>query len=147
MARYATTVRTDLAPSEAFTFVAELSNLPDWDPGVKTASQVRGDGPGPDAAYEVTLSNPQAMTLTYETTSFDGDALTTTLVAKYSWFTSVDTVTATPNGDGADVTYDAELKLRGPLALGDLFLRPVFQKIGDKAAAGLVKALDGEKVA
>ena len=147
MARYATTVRTALSPSEAFAFVAELTNLPQWDPGVKKASQVRGDGPGPDAAYQVTLSNPQAMALTYETTSFDGDALTTTLVAKSSWFTSVDTVTASPSGDGADVTYDAELRLRGPLALGDLFLRPIFQKIGDKAAAGLTAALEGEKVA
>ncbi|MEM9202306.1 MAG: SRPBCC family protein [Actinomycetota bacterium] len=147
MARYATTVRTSLPPSEAFVFVAELTNLPQWDPGVETSRQVRGDGPGPDAAYEVKLANPQSMTLTYETTSYDGEALSTTLVAKYSWFTSVDTVTATPSGDGADVTYDAELRLRGPLALGDLFLRPVFNKIGDKAARGLVKALDGEKVA
>ncbi|MEM9464156.1 MAG: SRPBCC family protein [Actinomycetota bacterium] len=147
MARYATTIRTDLSPSEAFVYVAKLTNLPKWDPGVKAATQVRGDGPGPDAAYEVTLSNPQAMTLTYETTGFDGDALTTTLVAKHSWFTSVDTVTAVPHGDGADVTYDAELRLRGPLALGDVFMRATFNKIGNKAAKGLTKALDGQKVA
>ncbi len=147
MARYATTVRTDLTPSEAFVYVAELTNLPEWDPGVKQATQVRGDGPGPDAAYEVTLSNGGSMTLTYETTSYDGDALTTTLVAKHAWFTSVDTVTASPSGDGADVTYDAELSLRGPLALGDLFFRPIFQRIGDKAARGLTKALAGEKIA
>ena len=146
MAKYATTVRTDLSPAEAFVYVAKLSNLPKWDPGVKTASQVRGDGPGADAAYDVTLSNG-AITLTYETTEFDGDALTTTLVAKYSWFTSIDTVSAVSNGDGADVTYDAELRLRGPLALGDLLFRPVFQRIGDKASAGLVNALDGTKVA
>ena len=113
---------------------------------MSSAVQVRGDGPGPDAAYEVTLSTGRSMTLTYETTSFDGDALTTTLVATHAWFRSVDTVTASPNGDGADVTYDARLELRGPLALGDLLMRPVFQKIGDKAAAGLIKALDGEKV-
>lgn len=146
MAKYATTVRTDLSPAEAFVYVAKLSNLPKWDPGVKTATQVQGDGPGPDAAYDVKLSNG-SIDLTYETTDFDGEALTTTLVAKYSWFTSIDTVSAVPNGDGADVTYDAELRLKGPLALGDVLFRPVFQKIGDKAAAGLVKALDGEKVA
>ncbi len=146
MAHYAVTIRTSLPPSEAFVYVAELTNLPEWDPGVSSAVQVRGGGPGPDAAYEVTLSTGRSMTLTYETTSFDGDALTTTLVATHAWFRSVDTVTASPNGDGADVTYDARLELRGPLALGDLLMRPVFQKIGDKAAAGLIKALDGEKV-
>lgn len=147
MARYATTIRTGLTPSEAFAYVADLTNLPEWDPGVTSAVQVRGDGPGPDAAYEVTLSNAGSMTLTYETTSFDGDALATTLVAKSSWFTSVDTVTASPHGDGADVTYDAELRLRGLLALGDLFFRPIFNRIGDKASRGLRRALDGEKVA
>ncbi len=152
MARYATTVRTRLSPSEAFAYVAELTNLPEWDPGVRTAAQVHGDGPGPDAVYEVTLSGARPMTLTYETTSYDGDALTTTLIATHSWFRSIDTVTASASGDGADLTtteltYDARLELRGPLALGDLLLRPIFNKIGDRAAAGLARALTGETVA
>ena len=147
MAHYATTVRTDLSPADAFVYVAELTNLAEWDPGVRSASQINGDGPGPDAAYAVTLSSPGSTKLTYKTTRYDGDALTTTLVAKHTWFTSIDTVTAAPSGDGAEVTYDAELQLCGPLALGDLLFRPVFQRIGDNAARGLVTALDGVKVA
>jgi len=147
MARYVTTLRTDLSPSEAFAFVADLANLPQWDPGVKAAKQVRGDGPGPDATYKVTLANPPLMTLTYTTTSVDREALTTTLVATQPWFRSVDTITVSPAGDGADVTYDAHLELRGPLALGDACLGRVFKRIGDRATAGLTRALDGATVA
>lgn len=147
MARYATTVRTSLSPSEAFAYVADLSNLPRWDPGVGDAEQVRGDGPGPDAAYRVSLSGARPIDLTYETTTYDGELLTTTLVAEHLWFRSVDTVTASPSGDGADLTYDAKLELRGPLAIGDFLLSRVFRTIGDRAALGLLVALDGEKVA
>ena len=45
------------------------------------------------------------------------------------------------------VTYDATLELRGPLALLDPLLGIVFDRIGDKAAAGLIRVLDGAAVA
>ncbi len=147
MARYAVTVRTPQSPEDAFAYVATLSNLPEWDAGVGEAKQVRGDGPGPDAAYEVVLAQPGKTRLTYETTEFDGEALTTTLVAEYSWYRSIDTVSATTGSDGTELTYDATLQLKGPLALGDPLFRLVFNRIGDKAAEGLLRELDGEKVA
>ncbi|MEO0495447.1 MAG: SRPBCC family protein [Actinomycetota bacterium] len=147
MARYATTIRSDRSAADAFGFVADLSNLPDWDPGVKEARQVRGDGLGPDAAYEVVLSSAGNTRLVYEMTDFDGESLTATLIATHSWFRSIDTVTATGDDDGSDLTYDATLELRGPLGLIDPLFKLVFNQIGDKAAGGLVKALDGEKVA
>ena len=34
MARYMTRVRTDMAPSEAFAYMADLRNFAEWDPGV-----------------------------------------------------------------------------------------------------------------
>ncbi len=44
------------------------------------------------------------------------------------------------------VTYDAELKLNGLLGLADPLLGLSFNRIGDRAATGLVRALDGKKV-
>ncbi len=147
MARYSTTVRSEQPASVAFTFVADLSNLPQWDPGVQRVSQIRGDGLGAESAYEVVLSTSGNTRLLYEMTEFDREALTATLVATHSWFRSIDTISATGNDDGSDVTYDAALELRGPLALLDPLLGLVFNRIGDKAAAGLVGALDGAVVA
>ena len=86
------------------------------------------------------------MTLTYTTTSVDREALTTTLVATQPWFRSVDTITVSPAGDGADVTYDARLEPAAP-SPGRACLARVFKRIGDRATAGLTRALDGAMVA
>ena len=90
MARYATTVRSERPAPVAFAFVADLSNLPQWDPGVQEVSQLRGDGLGAEAAYEVVLSSAGNTRLVYEMTEFDCEALTATLVATHSWFRSID---------------------------------------------------------
>jgi len=139
-------VRTRIPPADAFAFVANLAHLPQWDAGVSEASQVRGDGPGPDAIYSVTLSTRRPTTLRYETTAFDGDAPSTTLVASHSWYRSIDTISASPSGDGAYLTYSAELELLGPLKLADFLMRRVFNRIGKTAEAGLVRELDGEVI-
>ena len=104
-------------------------------------------GLGAEAAYEVVLSSAGNTRLVYEVTEFDHEALTATLVATHSWFRSIDTISATGDDDGSDVTYDATLELRGPLALLDPLLGLVFDRIGDKAAAGLIRVLDGAAVA
>ena len=41
------------------------------------------------------------------------------------------------------VTYDAELKLNGVLRCADFVLKPLFKRIGDRAAKGLTTALGG----
>ena len=87
--------------------------------GVQKVSQLRGDGLSAEAAYEVVLSSAGNTQLVYEVTEFDHEALTATLVATHSWFRSIDTISATGDDDGSDVTYDATLELRGPLALLD----------------------------
>ena len=60
--------------------------------------------------------------------------------------TSLDTITVVGDGTGSIVTYDAELTLNGLLGLTDPILGLAFKRIGDRAATGLIEALDGEKV-
>ena len=61
-------------------------------------------------------------------------------------FTSLDRIDVEPDGTGSLVTYDAELRLNGPLGVFDLVLRPLFDRIGGRADEGLQRALHGEKV-
>lgn len=145
MAHYSTSVRCPLPPNEAFALVGDLANLEDWDPGVRSSVQVEGDGPGPGAAYDVTLSNG-SMTLRYDTTEFHGPR-SVTYVAEASWFTSIDVITVEPADDGSVVTYDATLRLPLLLRLGDPILGIAFRRIGNAAADGLRSRLDGEFVA
>jgi hypothetical protein len=150
MARYVVHVCTPMLPTEAFAYMADLTNFADWDPGVDRVEQVEGDGPGPGAAFEVAVKVPgRTMTLRYDTIAFDDATTTMTAFAENALLTSEDTITveADGDGDGSIVIYDAELKLKGLLALSDPLLGLTFNQIGDRAAAGLVEALAGERVA
>lgn len=145
MAKYVTTVRTPRTPEEAFAYLADLRNFAEWDPGVQAAEQVRGDGPGPDAEYDVTVDAPgRALTLRYKTIAFDPPR-SITVEASSRLFTSLDRMEVVPDGDGSLATYDAELTLNGPLGLFDPILQKSFRKIGDRANRGLIGALDGEQ--
>lgn len=68
------------------------------------------------------------------------------VVARSAVFTSIARITVEKDGSGSIVTYDADLGLNGVLRVGDLGLRLVFDHIGDRAAAGLRRALDAEVV-
>ena len=146
MARYVTRVKTPLAASAAFDYVADLTNFVEWDPGVRRSVQVDGEGSELGAAYDVTVAAvPRDLTLRYEVVEHDPPR-TCLVVARSAMFTSTDRITVVPDGDGSIVTYDAELALNGPLGLFDPVLRLAFGRIGDRAAAGLRRALDGSAV-
>jgi len=149
MARYLVHVRTPMAPAEAFAYMADLTNFAEWDPGVDRVDQVQGDGPGPDASFDVAVKAlGRSITLRYDIVSYDAPG-TVVAFAENSLLSSRDTVTVEKDqaGSGSVVTYDAVLKLKGLLGLADPLLGLSFKKIGDRAAAGLVSALSGERVA
>ncbi len=126
--------------------MADLSNFAEWDPGVDHAEQVQGDGPGIDAAFDVAVKAiRRSLTLRYQITDYDPPDKVVAR-AESRLLTSLDTITVRGDGDGSVVTYDAELKLNGLLGVADPLLGLSFKRIGDRAAAGLVRALDGEKV-
>ncbi len=148
MARYLMHVRTPMSPSEAFAYMADLNNFAKWDPGVDRVVQVQGEGGGPGAAFDVGVKAfGRSITLRYDTITYDAPT-TVVAFADGRLLTSRDTITVKPDDSGAGsvVTYDAVLKLKGPLALADPLLGVSFKKIGDRAGVGLVAALAGERV-
>ncbi|MEO6653046.1 MAG: SRPBCC family protein [Ilumatobacteraceae bacterium] len=146
MARYSTTIRTDRSAAEAFAFMADLRNFEGWDPGVQSATQVVGDGGGPDAEFDVVVDAPgSGLTLRYVTTEYDAPRRVV-VRAESKLFTSLDRIDVVDDGTGSRVTYDAELRLNGPLGVFDIALKPIFNRIGRRADSGLQRALDGTKV-
>ena len=144
MARYVTKVRTARTPQKAFAYMADLRNFTEWDPGVKAVKQVEGSGGGLDAVFDVTVAGPVLdLTLRYVTEEHDTPR-NLLVVARSFIFTSIDRITVEPDGTGSIVTYDADLRLNGPLRIGDLGLRLVFDRSGDRAAAGLRRVLGGQ---
>lgn len=148
MARYVTSLHTPRSADDVFAYLADMRSFAQWDPGVRQVEQVRGDGAGADAEFDVTVAGiggAPDLTLRYRTVEY-APPRELLVVAQHALLVSKDRITVVPSGDGATVTYDADLRLRGPLRLFDLGLRLAFRPIGDRAAAGLRAALGGVAV-
>ncbi|MDP1922820.1 MAG: SRPBCC family protein [Myxococcales bacterium] len=138
MPRYATTVSTSLSPAEAFAFMSDVRHFAEWDPGISRSVRVAGDGAA-GSAYELTVA-PGKTVMRYEVTACEAPRLLR-MLAKTRFLTSVDEIRVEPAGTGALVTYDAVLTLNGVLGVMDPLLGIAFKRIGDRAAAGLKRAL------
>lgn len=143
MARYRMRIRTGWRPDEAFSYLADLTNFADWDPGIASSEQVEGDGPGTGAAYDVDASGS---VLRYVVDVFDPPHRVRART-RNRWITSVDAISVEASGTGSTVTYDADLRLNGILRIGDPLLGLYFRRVGDRAADGLQEKLQGERVA
>jgi len=143
MARYVTSVATPMSAAEAFAYMADVTHFVEWDPGVKRARLVAGEGAGVGAAYELTVEAGGTTVMRYEVKEYDPPRRIL-LVARTSLLTSVDEVRVEASGSGSIVAYDAKLTLNGPLRLFDPLLGVAFRRIGDRAAAGLRRVLLGK---
>ena len=153
MARYRTTVRTPRSAANAFAYMSDLRNFAQWDPGVTSVDQLRGDGGGPEAVFDVDVKAVAGTTtLQYVTTEYsepdDMQRAHVKVEARSRFLTSIDRIDVVPDpdGPGSRVTYDAELELNGVLRVLDPLLGLAFDGIGDRAGAGLERALNGERV-
>jgi hypothetical protein len=130
--------------AEAFEYMSDVRNFENWDPGVVSVTQVAGDGPGPDAVYDVlTENNGREQLFRYVVTKYDSP-VGYTIVGKKTPFTSTDVISIEADPGGSIVTYAADLTVPFPLSLGDRWLQGVFDRIGDAAASGLASALNGQ---
>ena len=142
MARYVTEIETDMTPEEAFDFMADMRNFEQWDPGVSSAEQVEGDGPGEGAVYELEASGT---TLRYVVVEYDRPHRFVA-EANTDRLRSYDVVEVEPHDGGSIVTYDATLELEGLFKVAEPLMKLAFQRIGSKADRGMQEALDGRKV-
>ena len=142
VARYTTTIASPWPAEKAFAYMADLRNFQDWDPGVKKSVMTDGSEPSVGTEYQVTVGFTD---LTYVTKEYDHPNRTVA-EAKSLLLTSYDVIEVTSTDGGCEVLYDATLTLNGPLGLADPLLKLGFNRIGDKAAAGMATALEGTKV-
>lgn len=149
MARYVTTQPTDWTAEVAYSWMADLRHLAVWDPSITSVEQVEGDGPAVGAEYDVTLHAAGGeRTMRYRIEEMDRSARTLLAVSETPVLTSYDRISVEAGGGGggagAEVTYDADLVLKGPLKVGDPLLEKQFRKMGDEAADGLRRELARE---
>ena len=141
MARYLATVESRSPAEETFGYLAAFSNAAEWDPGV-LAGQALDPGPvrvGSRFRLVVPFAGAR-MSLTYQVVSLVPDR-EVVLHAANAVLRSTDRIVVTGAADGSTVSYDAEVRLQGPLRVLDPLLRPRFRAVAERAAAGLTDAL------
>lgn len=146
MSTYSTSMTTPRPPEDAFGYLADVRNFALWDPGVREAHAPADQVPGTGATYDLVVKvGPGSTTLSYQVTEFEPPTRVV-LLAETRALRSLDEIRVEPHGSGALVTYDAELTLRGAARVASPFLSLAFKRVGDRAAAGLARALNAEIV-
>lgn len=141
MARYQATITSPHPPADTFGYLATFSNAAEWDPGVISAEQLDSGPVRPGTRFRLIVPFlRRRLALTYEVvTLVPGREVV--LAATSRLLRATDRITVAADGDGATVSYQASVGLRGPLRLFDGLLRPGFRAVGERAAAGLAQAL------
>ncbi len=152
MAHYRTTVSSPAPADDVYAYLANFVTIADWDPGVSEAELIAGVTAAAGAVYRVVTSNlgvslPLEYTILEAVAPEDGFAGRVVLEASTNDFRSYDVITVTPTVTGCDVTYDADLALKGFRRPFDPLLRIAFKVIGDRARAGLRTAVQLREVA
>jgi hypothetical protein len=146
MARYQATITSPHPPADTFGYLATFSNAAEWDPGVISAEQLDSGPVRPGTRFRLIVPFlRRRLALTYEVvTLVPGREVV--LATTSPLLRATDRITVAADGDGATVSYEATVRLRGPLGLLDGLLRPGFRAVGDRAAAGLAQALSAPPV-
>ena len=141
MARYLATADSPREQEDVFSYLADFSTTQEWDPGVAEAQRMDDGDLGEGSEFRVVADFMGRRTpLTYVVTDYDAPH-SITLRGENATVVSLDTITFARHAGGTRVTYDADLRLKGPLGLADPLLGLVFDRIGDRAVAGLRAAL------
>jgi carbon monoxide dehydrogenase subunit G len=141
VAHYNASVQTPRPLDEVFAFLSDFSTTAEWDPGVVTAERL-GDRPiGEGTEFRLVARFLGRQTpLTYRIVEYDPPHAVT-LLGENSSVVSRDRITFKASGEGTEVTYDADLALKGPLKFADPLLALAFNGVGDRALAGLRKTI------
>ena len=142
MARYVTTIPSALPQVEAFAYMADFANARRWDPSVSEARRVDEAPLGLGSAFDlVARFAGRDVPLRYEIVEYDSPRRVV-LAARRPKFSSRDTITVEPAGDGSIVHYDATLAFGGLGRLLDPVMQRVFDRVGARATLGLQTALN-----
>jgi carbon monoxide dehydrogenase subunit G len=137
MARYKASVDTPRSPEEAFAYLSDFTTAAEWDPGTVQSERL-GEGPlGEGTEFRLVAAFLGRKTaLTYRIVEYQPPHAVT-FRGENATVVSLDRITFEPSNGGTHILYDADLTLKGPLKLADPLLALAFNRVGDKALAGL----------
>ncbi len=144
MARYIGTVITSKPADEVYDYMADFTSVEKWDETVTEAVRIGDTPPGKGARFRVTVKLAgRENTFEYETVEAERP-MRLLLRAESGSMVSLDEVTVREVAEGTELVYDAKLELKGVSKIADPILGLMFKRLGDNAARGLARELDGQ---
>lgn len=142
MPEYRATVESRLSAEETFAYMAEFSHTSEWDPNCERAERTSPGELGAGSTFHLAFSGVagRALELDYEMREYEPPSRVV-LEGGNDSLHSVDTIEVEPHGDGATVTYTAQLELKGIKQLATPILAIGLQKAGSDAKRGLEEKL------
>jgi carbon monoxide dehydrogenase subunit G len=141
MAHYRATIDIQQPREDVFAYLSDFSTTEQWDPGVVEAKRMNGAAVGEGAEFRLVAQFlGRQNELTYRIVEHDPPHAVTFL-GENATVTSRDRITFEEIAKGTQVTYDADLALKGLLRITDPLLGLAFNRVGDRALAGLRRTL------
>jgi hypothetical protein len=141
LARYSGTIASPRSAEDVFDYMAMFSNVAKWDPTAAEAYPIEGNAAGPGARFHVLVRwLGREIPLEYTTTGYQRPQRLV-LRAENSSTISEDTITISPTSAGCEMTYEAQLTLKGAARFIDPIFGLAFKRLGNNAAAGLRREL------
>jgi carbon monoxide dehydrogenase subunit G len=141
MAHYRATIDVQQPREDVFAYLSDFSTTEQWDPGVVEAKRVNGAAVGQGSEFRLVAKFfGRKNELTYRIVEYEAPRAVTFL-GENATVISRDRITFDEIVDGTQVTYDAELTLKGLLRVADPLLGLAFSRVGDRALAGLRRTL------
>ena len=128
--------RTSMSAPAALGYLGDFSHAPEWDPSVSRAVRL-DEGPLREgSSFDLIVSmGRRSLPLRYEVTECDDDHVV--LRARSARLESLDRISVVSMAEGAELTYDARLRLLGPWRVLSPLLGIAFRRLAARAAEGI----------
>ncbi|MDP2712255.1 MAG: SRPBCC family protein [Solirubrobacteraceae bacterium] len=141
---YSFTVTSPKPADEVFDYIADLRNLPEWDPETEATEQVsEGDAVRVGATFRVDVRRfGLTASLNYALVELEHPRR---IVARgtSNAVDGVDTFTISPTADGgSEVAYATEIELKGVSKIAKPIAAAITNRSGEKTRAGLEQTLN-----
>ncbi|WP_286691213.1 MULTISPECIES: SRPBCC family protein [unclassified Aeromicrobium] len=129
------------APATVLEYLKDFSHAEEWDPGTESCQRI-DDGPVAVGSRWRNTSKIAGVSteLEYELTELDDTHVQ--FVGTNDTAHSTDTITVQPHGSGSEITYVADIQLKGAAKLATPVVKLVFEKIGSDTEDDMVQVLN-----